>query len=306
MASKHGKVRSFLEYFVFRVVLGLIGIFPVSISFRIGEFLGELCYYIFSRLRKTAFRNLELALPETSQSEREKIVKGVFKSLGRQLGLISHLSKITLGEASKWIEIVGKEHFYHARLNGRGILFFTGHFGGWEICSFLPSLFGYSINIVVRRIDNPLIEEYVDKYRTRFGAVTLDKKQSARKMFKVLQDGEILGILVDLNVQEKEGVFVDFFGIPACTTTAPAKLALKTNAALIPAFVIWDESKRRYMVYIEPEVRSNVAHSSEEVIIHLTQEITKKIEEYARSYPEQWLWIHKRWNTRPKGSPSIY
>jgi KDO2-lipid IV(A) lauroyltransferase len=125
-------------------------------------------------------------------------------------------------------------------------------------------------------------------------------------MFRVLENGELLGILADLNVQEKEGVFVDFFGVPASTTTSIAKLAIKTNAIVLPAFAVWEESKKKYVVYLEPPIEYNRDDNSPENIRDLTQNITNTVEKYVRRYPEQWLWIHKRWNTRPPGSASLY
>lgn len=300
--KKRGKLRIFAEYFLVRLVVGFIGIFPIFVSIRIGELFGRLCFYFFSRLRRTAFRNLELALPETTISEREEIAKGVFKSLGRQLGIFSHLGKINRDEIFEVVEIVGKENFDKAFSKEKGILFFTGHFGGWEISSLLPQLFGYKLSILVRRIDNPMIEAYVDKIRTRFGTVTLDKRRASRQMFRILANGGLVGMLADLNVQERDGIFVDFFGIKASTTPAIAKLALKTKASLIPVFVVWDENKRKYVTYVEPELE----FSKQEEVTELTQKVTSKIEEFVRRFPDQWLWIHKRWNTRPPGEPRLY
>lgn len=125
-------------------------------------------------------------------------------------------------------------------------------------------------------------------------------------MFRVLENGELLGILADLNVQEKEGVFVDFFGIQSSTTTSIAKLALKTGAAVLPAFAVWEESKGKYVVYLEPPVEYEKTENADTDIVNLTQNITKVVERYVRKYPEQWLWIHKRWNTRPPGEPNLY
>ncbi len=189
---------------------------------------------------------------------------------------------------------------------GSGVLFFTGHFGSWEVFNLLPPAFGFGMNILVRRLDNPLVESFVDNFRTQFGSVTLDKTKSARTMFRVLENGEILGILADLNVQEREGAFVDFFGVPASTTTSIAKLALKTGAVVLPAFAVWEEAKGKYVVYLEPAVEYRANDNSDENIADLTQKITAVVERYVRKYPEQWLWIHKRWNTRPPGEKPLY
>jgi Kdo2-lipid IVA lauroyltransferase/acyltransferase len=278
----------------------------VNSPMKFGKSVGKFFAKRFPKLRKTARRNLEIALPELSDEEKNRIVHGTFESLGRHLGFVSHFRKFKHEDIRELVEVVGREHFDAAHEKGKGILFFTGHFGSWEVFNLLPPAFGFGMNILVRRIDNPLVENFVDKMRTRFGSVTLDKTKSARTMFRVLKKGGLLGILADLNVQEKEGVFVDFFGVPASTTTSIAKLALATNAAVLPAFAVWEESKKKYVVYLEPEIEFDSNDDSDENVRQLTQKITNTVEKYVRLYPKQWLWIHKRWNTRPEGEKGFY
>jgi Kdo2-lipid IVA lauroyltransferase/acyltransferase len=306
MPKKRSNLQTKAEYYAVRALLGAVGLFPLRASMKLGEFLGTTTVRLFPKLKKTARRNLEIALPETSEKEREKIICGTFASLGRQLGFVSHFKRFTPEKVRALVEVVGKEHFDRAHAGGRGILFFTGHFGSWEVFNLLPPAFDETMNILVRRIDNPLVENFVDGLRTRLGCVTLDKKQAARRMFRALENGELLGILADLNVQEREGVFVDFFGLPASTTTSIAKLALSTNAAVLPAFAVWEEARRKYVVYLEPPVEYEKTEKADEDIRDLTQKITCVVEKYVRAYPEQWLWVHKRWNTRPKGEKDLY
>ena len=289
-----------------RSLLGAIGALPLETSMRFGKSVGKFFAKRFPKLQKTARKNLAIAFPEMPEPEREKIALGTFESLGRHLGFVSHFKKFKHEDIRNLVEVVGREHFDKAHESGRGVLFFTGHFGSWEVFNLLPPAFGFDMNILVRRIDNPLVEDFVDKMRTRFGSVTLDKTKSARTMFRVLKKGGLLGILADLNVQEKEGVFVDFFGVPASTTTSIAKLALATNAAVLPAFAVWEEAQKKYVVYLEPEIEFDTSDNSDENVRQLTQKITTIVEKYVRRYPEQWLWIHKRWNTRPKGEPNLY
>lgn len=290
-----------------RGLLGAIGALPLATSLRFGKAVGRFLARRFPKLQRAARRNLEIAFPEMTEAEREKIVIGTFESLGRHLGFVSHFRKFRREDIRDLVEVVGKEeNFDPAYAAGRGVLFFTGHFGSWEVFNLLPPAFGFGMNILVRRIDNPLVEQFVDSFRTRFGSVTLDKTRSARKMFRVLERGELLGILADLNAQEKEGVFVDFFGVPASTTVSIAKLALKTGAVVLPAFAVWEESRAKYVVYIEPPVEYEITGNDEDDIRKLTQDITRVVEKYVRKYPEQWLWVHKRWNTRPAGEPGLY
>ncbi len=289
-----------------RSFLGAVGALPLETSMKFGKSLGKFIGSRFPKLTKTARRNLEIAFPEMPEVEREKIIRGTFESLGRHLGFVSHFRKFRHEDVRNLVEVIGREHLDRAVETGRGVLFFTGHFGSWEVFNLLPPAFGFGMNILVRRIDNPLVENFVDNFRTRFGSVTLDKTKSARTMFRVLENGELLGILADLNVQEREGTFVDFFGVPASTTTSIAKLALKTNATVLPAFAVWNETKQKYIVYLEPPVEYKKDDTSDENVRELTQKITNVVERYVRKFPEQWLWIHKRWNTRPKGEKLLY
>lgn len=306
MSRKKNNLQTKLEYYAVRLLIGAIGVFPLPVSMKIGKSAGKFIGSLISKLKKTGRRNLKIALPELSEKEKKKILSGTFESLGRQLGFVSHFREFTPEKVREMVEVVGKEHFDKAYAKGNGVLFFTGHFGSWEVFSLLPPAFGHRMNILVRRIDNPLVENFVDSLRTRLGCITLDKKQSARRMFRVLENGELLGILADLNVQERQGVFVNFFGIPASTTSGIAKLALNTNAAVMPAFAVWDETRAKYVVYLEPPVEIEKTENNEENIHALTQKITETVEKYVRRFPEQWLWIHKRWNTRPKGEPDLY
>lgn len=306
MPKKRSNLQNKSELLAVRSFLGAVGALPLETSMKFGKSLGKFIGARFPKLTKTAKRNLEIAFPEMPAAERERIIQGTFESLGRHLGFVSHFRKFKHEDVRRLVEVNGREHLDKARETGKGVLFFTGHFGSWEIFNLLPPAFGFEMNILVRRIDNPLVEAFVDNFRTRFGAVTLDKTKAARTMFRILERGGILGILADLNVQEREGVFVDFFGVPASTTASIAKLAVKTDAIVLPAFAVWEEAKGKYVVYLEPPVEYRAKDNSDENIRDLTQNITAVVERYVRKFPEQWLWIHKRWNTRPPGEKHLY
>ena len=182
MPKKRSNLQNKSELLAVRSLLGAIGALPLETSIKFGKSLGKFIGSRFPKLQKTARRNLEIALPELSEAEREKIIHGTFESLGRHLGFVSHFRKFQHEDIRNLIEVVGKEeHFDTARASGKGILFFTGHFGSWEVFNLLPPAFGYGMNILVRRIDNPLVENFVDNFRTQFGSVTLDKTKSAQK-----------------------------------------------------------------------------------------------------------------------------
>jgi KDO2-lipid IV(A) lauroyltransferase len=306
MPRKRNRIQNNAELAALKLTLGAIGSLPFKASLRIGESVGRILAKTFPGLQRTALRNLEIALPELGAAEKRRIVRGVFESLGRHLGFVSHFRRFKSEDVRDLVDLVGRENFDAAYGRGKGVLFFTGHFGSWEVFNLLPRAFGFGMNILVRRVDNPLVESFVDAWRTRFGSVTIDKSRSARTMFRILKKGELLGILADLNVQEKEGVFVDFFGVPASTTTSIAKLALGTGAAILPAFAVWDDDKQKYVVHLEPEIEYDRDDASDGNVRRITQEITSVVEAYVRKYPDQWLWIHKRWNTRPPGEKLLY
>jgi Kdo2-lipid IVA lauroyltransferase/acyltransferase len=310
MAKSRSKIQTNLQYFAVRIIFTIVGIFPLKVSMNfgklIGRILGTLLGFFVPKLTKTANRNLEIALPELSSDEKAKIIKGCYESLGRQLGLIAHFKRFTAEQVQNLVEIKGRETFERIHTSGRGMLMITGHFGSWEVFNLLPPAFGFPISVLVRRIDNPLVESFVDSLRTTFGSKTIDKTKSARAMFRMLENGEMLGIMADLNAQEREGVFVDFFGVKASTTASIARLALKTNAYVVPVFAVWNEAKQKYVVNIEEPIDFVKSDDNEQDVLELTQKVTNSVEKYVRAFPEQWMWIHKRWNTRPKGEKGFY
>jgi KDO2-lipid IV(A) lauroyltransferase len=205
------------------------------------------------------------------------------------------------------IEPSGLEHLAAAKahMNG-GLILFTAHLGAWELTSFGPALFGYPFSFLVRRIDNPKIESLIDNVRIRFGNQTIDKLAAARSMVKILRSNGTLGLLPDLNTLDAEAIFVDFFGAPAATNFIMAKLALRSKAPIIPIFAPWNEERRKYQLVIQPPISYESTGDEEEDVRQLTARLAQHIESQIRRYPGQWLWIHKRWKTRPKGEPAIY
>jgi KDO2-lipid IV(A) lauroyltransferase len=304
--SKHGKVQTALEYAAARTLLTGLGLAPRTLAVAAGRGLGRIAYAFGGRLRRAGTRNLEMAFPEMNAIERERVLRGCFANLGRLLGEFSHFERATPASLSRLVECEGLEHLEAAEARGKGTILFTGHLGAWELTSLALSAFGHRVDFLARRIDNPLIEELVERTRTRFGNRSIDKRTAARPMLRTLGAGGTLGILVDLNTQPHEGIFVDFFGIPASTTSSLATLALRTDATVLPIFAPWDEERGRFLLKIEPPVNISRSGDAEEDVRALTARITQVIEKYVRLYPEQWLWIHKRWNTRPQGEADLY
>jgi KDO2-lipid IV(A) lauroyltransferase len=304
--GKHGKVQSGLEYATARMLLTGLGSLPRPLAVATGRGLARIAYALSDRLRRTGFRNLELAFPEMDERERERILRGCFTNLGRLLGEFSQFPGATPDSLHQLVECQGLENLQAARARGRGVILFTGHLGAWELSSFALSAFGFPMSFLVRRIDNHLVEQIIEKTRTRFGNRSIDKRAAMRPMLRTLRAGGTLGTLVDLNTQPHEGIFVDFFGIPASTTSGLASLALRTGAAILPVFVPWDEKQRRFILRIDPPLVITETGNQREDIKQLTSLFTSVVESYVRRYPEQWLWIHKRWNTRPENNADFY
>jgi KDO2-lipid IV(A) lauroyltransferase len=304
--GKPGKVQTALEYATARSLLAGLSVLPRSMAVAAGRGIGRIAYGLSDRLRRTGFRNLELAFPEMNEREHARILRGCFKNLGCLLGEFSQFPHATPESLRSIVECEGLDNLEAAQARGRGVILFTGHLGAWELSSFALSAFGHPMSFLVRRLDNPLIEQMIEKTRTRFGNSSIDKRAAMRPMLRTLRAGGTLGILVDLNTQPHEGVFVDFFGLSASTTSGVASLALRTGAAVLPVFVPWDEQRQRFTLYVDPPLDVAPTGNEKEDIRQLTALFTNVVENYIRRFPEQWLWIHKRWNTRPENEANFY
>jgi Kdo2-lipid IVA lauroyltransferase/acyltransferase len=304
--AKHGNLQTSLEYAAARLILSLVGILPLRHSLKLGRSLGRIAYVVAGDLRRTGEINLKLAFPEKADAERRQILKGCFRNLGRELGVFSHFSKRSADSLLSLVEPAGLGHLTEAKKAGTGVILFTAHLGAWEMTSFALSLLGHPLSFLVRRIDNPKIEEMVDTYRTSLGNRTLDKLSAARSMVKILRSGEVLGLLLDLNTLDDEAIFVDFFGTPASTNFMTAKLALRTESTILPVFAPWDAEREKFLLHIQPPVNVERSGDEDENVRRLTAQLTRIIEEQIKNHPDQWLWIHKRWKTRPKGEAEIY
>jgi len=306
--AKHGKLRTYLEYAPAKFVLGALGHMPPRMAYAVGRSMANLAYLVAGELRRTGAINLRLAFPEKSEEERAALLRECFDSLGRELGLFSQMRTRSREQLKQLIEAEGWENLEKARAErGDRLIYYTGHLGAWEMTSFGISLLGYPFTFLVRRLDNPKIEELVDQVRRKFGNRTIDKLSAARSMLKLLRSGDhALGLLPDLNTLEDEAIFVDFFGVPAATTFVIAKLAVRTNTPLVPFFAPWSEEKGKYLLIAEPPIFPECTGDEEADVRRVTIEITRRVENQIRNFPGQWLWIHKRWKTRPPGEPPIY
>ena len=252
------------------------------------------------RLRRVAMRNLAMALPEKTAAERQAIADGVFRSIARLLYALARFPRINRSNVSEWIRYEGFEHFEQALQRGRGVLFATAHLGNWELSAFAHALMAAPMHVVVRPLDNLRIDALLARRRTLSGNRLIEKKESARSVLKALHANQAVGILIDQNSSPEEGVFVDFFGIPACASSGFARLAAHTGATVIPGFALWSEAERRYVLKFYPPLEMTGRLQED------TQRLQSQLEAVIREHPDQWLWIHRRWKNRPPGEPPIY
>src|SRR5579872_3292753 len=299
-------MRHRLEYAPVWLLVRILGMLPRPMARALGIAVGQSVYLLHSRLRRVGMRNLQLAFPAVPLTDRRRIVRGVFTSLGRLLAEVCRFPRYTGENVSQVAVYDGLENFLEAEQRGKGVLFLTAHLGGWEIGSFVHSIYGHKLHIVVRQLDNPYIDALVRGYRTLHGNTTFDKQDFARGLLGAMKAGETVGILMDTNMTPPQGIFVDFFEHAACTASGVARVALRTDAAVVPAFTIWDKALGKYRIRFDPMLQLARTGDDAADVVANTALFTKVIESYVRRYPDQWLWVHRRWKTRPEGEPPIY
>ena len=299
-------MRRKLEYAAAWPFLKILGVLPRPLARGFGIGLAQVVYLLHVRLRRVGMRNLALAFPEKSGAERVRMLRGEFTSLGRQLAEVCQFPKYTRENVEQVVVYDGLENYERAYARGKGVVFLTAHFGGWELSAFAHSLHGHWLHVVMRPMDNQYLDRLIQSYRTMHGNKTVAKDDFVRGLLAAMKAGETVGILMDTNMTPPQGVFVDFFGIPACTASGLARIALRTDAAVVPGFTIWDAALGKYRLRFDPAVELIRTGDLEADIVANTQKFTKVIEDYVRKYPEQWLWVHRRWKTRPEGEKGLY
>ncbi|HVM92656.1 MAG TPA: lysophospholipid acyltransferase family protein [Terriglobales bacterium] len=299
-------MRERLEYALVWPAIKLMGILPRPLARGIGIALGLIVYRVHRRLRDVGMRNLSLAFPGMSEGERQSILRGEYVSLGRQLAEFCLFPRYTTENISEIVVYDGLENYEKAFARGKGVLFLTGHLGAWEISAFAHSLNGHPLSIVMRPLDNPYIDRLVHRYRTMHGNKSVSKDDFVRGLLAAMRAGESVGILMDTNMTPPQGVFVNFFGIAAYTASGLARIALRTDAAVVPGFTVWEKELGKYVLRFDPALELIRTGNDEADIVANTAMFTGVIEDQIRRYPDQWLWLHRRWKTRPEGDVPLY
>ena len=294
------------EYVAAWIGVKSLGLLPRPAARFVGAGFAAAAYAFRGPLRRAAMFNLGLAFPDWSDAERKRVIRGMIRQIGWMAAEFSQFPKYTRKNIQNIVVLDGFENFDAARRRGNGVLFLTGHMSAWELAPFAHALYGHPLHFLVRPIANRRVDALINRYRCLSGNQPIEKNKSARSILRILADGGTVGILSDHNTVLEESVFVDFFGIPASTTSGLARIALRTDAAVVPGFLSWDSARRKYRLRFEPAVELARTGDEELDVIENTARFTKTIEDYVRAYPDQWLWVHKRWKTRPPGEKEIY
>lgn len=299
-------VRTRIEFLVVHLVVELLGALPRGMARATGAAIGAGAFSAFGRLRTVGHLNLKRALPELKAEQRDSILRGVYRNLGFQLAEFCQMSSYSAEKASRFIRYDGLESYIQAKERGKGVLVLTGHLGAWELSSFYHSLMGFPMGMVIRRLDNPLVDAMVNRIRCLHGNKVLHKDDFARGLLTEMRAGGTVGILMDTNMTPPQGVFVPFFGMEACTASGLARVARKTGAAVLPGFLLWEPDEKKYVLHFGEELELAATDNQEEDARVNTARYTAVIESYVRRYPDQWLWMHRRWKTRPPGESGLY
>jgi KDO2-lipid IV(A) lauroyltransferase len=299
-------MREWLEYAAAWLGVKSLGLLPRPAARFAGARFAAAAYALRRPLRRAAMFNLSLAFPDWSDAKRKRVIHGMIQQIGWMAAEFSQFPKYTRENIQKIVVLDGFENFDAARRRGKGVLLVTGHMSAWELAPFAHARYGHPLHFLVRPIANRRVDSLVNHYRCLSGNQPIEKNKSARSILRILADGGTVGILSDHNTAPEESVFVDFFGIPASTTSGLARIALRTDAAVVPGFLSWDSARRKYRLRFEPEVELSRTGDEERDVLENTARFTKTIEDYVRAFPDQWLWVHKRWKTRPPGEAEIY
>lgn len=286
-----------IAFLAYRALATALFFLPRALVLFLGEKLGLLAYRLDRRHRDIALANLAVAFgKDKSPAERAAIARASFANIGRVTLDIVKFTHYSRERIRGLVAVEGREHLEKACAAGKGVLVFTAHFGNWEASIARLSEFG-PFSAIARTLDNRFIDRDLRRLRTKMGAAMIDKMGAGRPILKALARRGIVGLVVDQNVLRSQAVFVDFFGKPAASTPSLAAFHLKTGAPLVPFFCV--PRGRGYVVKIGLPFETRDAGRGEAAVLKTTQICTKMIEDEIRRAPGYWLWLHKRWNTRP-------
>lgn len=302
-------LRAKLEFFGFFLPVALFRRLRFDTAFRLGERLGDLVYVFGRAQRKTALVNLGIAFPEKSDAERLEILRDSCRNFGRMAAEWCHMYRLTCENVGERVTFVDPDFWYGEAqriIGSTGILVLTGHFGNWELFAHAIGLHGNPIHLVHRPFRNPLFDEFINAERQRSGTVLISKRRAAHQIVQVLKHRGIVAIPFDQNATGRWGVFADFFGVPASTHPGLARLHEISGAPVYPVFLVRQGSSPRHEVVILPRVETVKSGDRDADTVENTRRFNRVFAEMVRRHPDHWIWMHRRWRTRPPGEAPLY
>lgn len=283
-------------YLIFRVIYYIINFMPDKVRYLLGKALGYFVYYAIRSRREITLKNLKNAFKDSyTDSEITALCKKVYRQMGLTMVEFMILTNLTKEELLPMVDIEGQEYLEEAYKRGQGIILYTAHFGNWEwLVSILPQL-GYPVNAIARTQDNPYFDNIINEIRTSKGVNIIPRGMSVRQAFKALKQGELLFILGDQNARN-HGWAVDFFGRTASVFPGAVQLASRTGAVILPVYLIRKDWGKHCLKFYPPaKIRKGAGEEEQrQLLIKLNKDMEKVITEH----PEQWLWMHRRWNNK--------
>jgi len=264
-----------------------------------------LFYFLSSKHRLITLHNLRCAFPEKKENEIIKIAKGVYRNLSIMMAEYFDLPYLTPSTIKKTVTLEGKEHYEEALKRCKGIIALCSHFGNWELQPPAGAIYLKPLEIVYRPLDNKTLEDIIVSVRVTHGNRMIPKGSAGKTIRELLDENRFVAVLADQNVDVNNGIFVDFFSRPACTSVGVAALAMQTGASVLPVFMI-RQNDGKYKLILKPLVQIDTTDNYENNLFTNTQRFAKIAEEVIREYPEQWFWLHQRWKTKQcQAKPNI-
>ncbi len=306
MPRQIGGFRASLEFLPVGALVRMFAAMPLERAVKVGASLGSIIMRLDLGNRPIAVKNLEIAFPELDRAARIEILDAMYRNWGRVIAEWPHAGKLNRANVENFVTYDGIENLNQALLlaEKRGAIILTAHYGNFELLPLAHSMYGHRLAMIHRPLRNPSIDREIRRVRTSFGAEIIERKQAGLALVKYLRRKWQVAVALDLDV--RDGVFVDFFEMKACTSDGVARIAMATRAPVVPAFMVRDGDSPRHRITVLPAMEMVSGRDREECVLENTQRMTTAIEMMIRRHPDHWNWIHRRWKTRPDGEKRFY
>jgi len=292
------KTRRYYIYYLATIIGFVIAILPLSVGLFLANLAGRIAFAIVGKERRRTLENLKSSFPEKTDAEIRQIAIEVFSNLCKNAVELLNIYKLNKKNLTVWIKAEGIEKVREAFSKGKGVVMLASHFGNWELMAIYFSLIGFPTSIIAKRIYFDRYENFIRNLRTSKGLDLIYRDESPKKMLRALKQNRALGILADQDVDSVDGVFVDFFGRSCYTPKAPVLFALASGAPILPGFIVREGNRHRFIIGDAIELEEKA--TKEETVRYNTQKWSRVLESYVRKYPAHWVWMHRRWKTRPE------